>query len=87
MAKFKHTERTRKIYNSIIKEYREISSDSDLVALGIDYNDYRSSELGLLLDSMRLNGEGMTSSKRVAEWMKRHSCNVYRIADNWKVQL
>lgn len=59
MAKFKHTERTRKIYNSIIKEYREISSDSDLVALGIDYNDYRSSELGLLLDSLRLNGEQM----------------------------
>lgn len=40
MAKFKHTERTRKIYNSIIKEYREISSDSDLVAIGIDYDDY-----------------------------------------------
>ena len=35
MAKFKHTERTVKIYNSIIKEYREINSDSDLEAIGI----------------------------------------------------
>lgn len=87
MTKFKHTERTVKIYNSIIKEYREISSDSDLEAIGIDYEDYRSSELGLLLDSLRFNGEGMTSSKKVAEWMKRRSCNVYLIGDNWKVQL
>lgn len=87
MAKFKHTERTRKIYNSIIMEYNEISSDRNLVAIGIDYDDYLGPELGLLLDSLKLNGEGMTSSKRVAEWMKRHSCNVYRIADNWKVQL
>lgn len=39
MAKFKHTERTAKIYNSIIKEYREINSDSDLEAIGIDYDD------------------------------------------------
>ena len=80
MAKFKHTERTVKIYNSIIKEYREINSDSDLEAIGIDYEDYR-------LDSLRFNGEGMTSSKKVAEWMKRHSCNVYLIGDDWKVQL
>lgn len=87
MAKFKHTERTVKIYNSIIKEYREINSDSDLEAIGIDYEDYRSSELGLLLDSLRFNGEGMMSSKKVAEWMKRHSCNVYLTGDDWKVQL
>ena len=85
MVKFEHTERTAKIYNSIIKEYREISSD--LEAIGIDYDDYRSSELGLLLDKLRYDGEGMTSSKKVAEWMKRHSCNVYLIGENWKVQL
>lgn len=87
MAKFKHTERTVKIYNSIIKEYREINSDSDLEAIGIDYDDYRSSELGLLLDSLRFDGEGMTSSKKVAEWMKRRGCAVSSIGANWKVQL
>lgn len=87
MEKFKHTEHTAAVYNKIIKEYREISCDSDLEKIGIDYYEYRSSELGFLLDSLRFNGEGVTGFKNVAEWMKRNGCNVHLIDKTWRVQL
>ncbi len=87
MMRFEHTERTAKIFDSIIKEYREVRTDSDLETIGISYDDYHSSELNYLLSNLRFNGEGMTSSKKVAEWMKRHGCNVYLIDTRYRVQL
>ena len=66
--RFKHTEQTAKVYNSMIKEYREISCDSDLSRAGLSYDDYHSSDFGLFLDMLRYDGVGRTSSNYVAEW-------------------
>lgn len=87
MGKFKHTERTVSIYNSMIKEYREIECDSDLEKIGLEYDDYKSSDFGLFLDMLRFNGEAMTDRENVANWSKNHGCNVYLIDKQWKVQL
>lgn len=85
--RFKHTEQTAKVYNSMIKEYREISCDSDLERAGLSYDDYRSSDFGLFLDMLRFDGVGFTESKDVAEWAKRHGCTVSGEENNWKVSL
>ena len=44
--KYQHTKETATIYNSMIKEYREISCDSDLEKTGLEYEDYQSSDFG-----------------------------------------
>ena len=85
--RFKHTEQTAAIYNSMIKEYREIQSDSDLERAGLSYDDYRSSDFGLFLDMLRFDGIGFTSSKDVAEWAKRHGCFVTKEENRWTVRL
>lgn len=85
--RFGHTEQTAKIYNSMIREYREISSDSDLERAGLTYDDYRSSGFGLFLDMLRFDGIGSTSSKGVAEWAKRHGCVVSKEENGWMVRL
>lgn len=85
--RFKHTEQTAKVYNSMIKEYREISCDSDLERTGLSYDDYRSSDFGLFLDMLRFDGVGFTSSRNVMEWAKRHGCTVTGEENNWKVRL
>lgn len=87
MERFAHTEKTAAVYNRLIKEYREIQSDGDLEALGLDYDDYRY-ELGLFLDGLRYSGEGTTRSERVAEWARSRGCGVSRTAlDCWKATL
>lgn len=85
--RFKHTEQTAKVYNSMIKEYRGISCDSDLERAGLTYDDYRSSDFGLFLDMLRYDGVGYTSSNDVAEWAKRHGCFVTGEESSWKVRL
>ena len=70
--RFKHTEQTAKVYNSMIKEYREISCDSDLERAGLSYDDYHSSDFGLFLDMLRYDGVGRTSSNDVAEIGRAH---------------
>lgn len=85
--RFKHTEQTAAIYNSMIKEYREIQSDSDLERAGLSYDDYRSSDFGLFLDILRFDGKGVTSSRNVMEWAKRHGCTITGEENNWKVSL
>ena len=85
--RFKHTEQTAKVYNSMIKEYREISCDSDLERAGLSYDDYHSSDFGLFLDMLRYDGAGHTSSNDVAEWAKRHGCFVTGEENNWTVRL
>lgn len=85
--RFKHTKQTAAIYNAMIKEYREISSDSDLERIGITYDEYRSSEFGLFLDMLRFDGEGTTSFENVAKWAEHHGCNVMELGGVWKVQL
>lgn len=85
--RFKHTDHTAAIYNSMIKEYREIQSDSDLERAGLSYDDYRSSDFGLFLDMLRFDGKGVTSSQNVMEWAKRHGCAISGEENNWKVSL
>ncbi len=85
--RFKHTEQTAKVYNSMIKEYREIKSDSDLERAGLSYEDYHSSDFGLFLDMLRYDGVGFTSSADVVEWAKRHGCVVTGEENNWTVRL
>ena len=85
--RFKHTEQKAKVYNSMIKEYREISCDSDLERAGLSYDDYHSSDFGLFLDMLRYDGAGHTSSNDVAEWAKRHGCFVTGEENNWTVRL
>ena len=89
MERFKHTESTAEVYNQIIKEYREIDSDSALEALGLEYEDYKGGELGLVLDGLRFMGESVTSSERVANWLKSRGCKVVEgaIEGTWKVSL
>lgn len=84
---FKHTDQTAKVYNSMIKEYREIQSDSDLERAGLTYDDYRSSDFGFFLDMLRFDGVGFTSSWTVMEWAKRHGCTITGEENNWKVRL
>lgn len=85
--KYQHTKETATIYNSMIKEYREISCDSDLEKTGLEYEDYQSSDFGFFLDCLRYNGRGVTESIRVANWAKRHGCYVERTGDGWTVKL
>ena len=85
--RFKHTEQTAKVYNSMIKEYREISCDSDLERAGLSYDDYHSSDFGLFLDMLRYDGAGHTAANDVAEWAKRHGCFVTGEENNWTVRL
>lgn len=85
--RFKHTEQTAKIYNSMIKEYREISCDSDLERAGLTYDDYNSSDFGFFLDCLRYDGIGSTSSEDVAEWAKRHGCFAAKEENGWIVRL
>lgn len=85
--RFKHTDHTAAIYNSMIKEYREIQSDSDLERAGLSYDDYRSSDFGLFLDMLRFDGKGVTSSRNVMEWAKRHGCTIAGEENNWRVSL
>lgn len=89
MERFKHTESTAEVYNRIIKEYREIDSDSALEALGLEYEDKKGGELGLVLDGLRFMGESVTSSERVANWLKSRGCKVVEgaIEETWKVSL
>ena len=85
--RFKHTEQTAKVYNSMIREYREISCDSDLDRVGLTYDDYHSSDFGLFLDMLRYDGVGFTSSKDVMKWAKRHGCFIANEGNGWKVRL
>lgn len=85
--RFKHTERTAQIYNSMIKEYREIICDSDLERVGLTYEEYKSSDFGFFLDMLRYEGWAITASRNVSEWAKRHGCNVYMIDSDYKVEL
>lgn len=87
MKRFKHTERTTKIFNLIIKAYREIESDSDLKKYGLTYDDYKSNELGLILDGLRFYGEIETDNERIVKWLSSYGCNVYMISDRWKIEL
>ncbi len=85
--RFKHTEQTAKVYNSMIKEYREISCDSDLERAGLTYDDYHSSGFGLFLDMLRFDGISSTSSEDVAKWAKHHGCFVTKEGNVWTVRL
>ncbi len=83
--RFQHTEKTADIYNSMIREYREISCDSDLEKIGITYEEYSYS--GLFMDMLRFNGVGLTEYKNIAEWAKRKGCYVTEIKGGWRVSL
>lgn len=85
--RYQHTEKTAAIYNAMIKEYREISCDSDLEEVGLEYDDYRSNDFGFFLDCLRYDGKGVTDSRKVADWAKRHGCYVERSGENWIVKL
>lgn len=85
--RFRHTEQTAAIYNAMIKEYREISSDSDLESIGITYEEYRSSDFGFFLDCLRYDGIGTTTFENVANWAKRHGCTVEERDGGWVVSL
>lgn len=85
--RFKYIDHTAAIYNSMIKEYREIQSDSDLERAGLSYDDYRSSDFGLFLDMLRFDGKGAASSRNVMEWAKRNGCTITGEENNWEVSL
>ena len=87
MEKFKHTEQTKKVFNTIIEAYSAINSDSDIEQHGLTYDDYKSNDLGLILDGLRFEGEIETDNERIAKWLKSFNCNVCIIANGWKVQL
>ncbi len=86
--RFKHTEKTAAIYNAMIRDYREISCDSDLEKIGIEYEEYRSSETGLFLDRLRFDGWATTSFENVAKWAENRGCHVVKVGESdWKVKL
>lgn len=85
--RFKHTEQTAKVYNSMIREYGEVSCDSDLERAGLTYDDYHSSDFGIFLDMLRFDGMGSTLSENVAKWAKRHGCFVTKEENGWIVRL
>lgn len=87
MNKYNHTDDTKKIFNSIIREYRNITSDSDLDKIELSYEDYKSNSLGLVLDSLRFYGQSQTHSESVALWLKKHGCTAIEENGIWKIKL
>lgn len=70
----------------MIKDFREVESDSDLERMGLEYHEYKSSGFGLFMDCLRYNGVGVTDSPNIAKWAKRHGCNVSRNGENYTVR-
>lgn len=87
MAGFKHTERTREIWRTIAGEYWRMTTPIFVDTFGFECDVCNVEKIEEVLEDLRIHGEAMTTEKSVAEWLKKHGCNVYMIADRWKVQL
>lgn len=84
--RYVHTEKTAAIFNSLLKEYMQISCDSDLEKIGIEYEEYRNS--GFFIDQLRYDGKGITGYTSVARWSESHGCAVTDLGNgNWLVSL
>ena len=72
--KYNHNEKSIKLLNSIIYNYKEIESDKDLRTRKLSYSDYQN--LGFLIDTLRYEGKANTFIKSIADYFKKLGCKV-----------
>lgn len=85
MKEFKHTVKTRKLFNKIISDYKNIESDRDLTRRKLSYSDYQS--LGYLLDGLRYEGKAETFIQSLASYFKKLGCQVELKTVNYEIRL
>ena len=85
MKQFKHTNKTTKVFNKLISDYKAIDSDKDLTKRKLSYSDYQS--MGFILDSLRYEGQTETFIKSIADYFKKLGCQVELKNINFVIKL
>lgn len=83
MRKFKHTDRTAKIFNGMLHDYQGINSDSDLEKRKLSYDTYK--YMGFPIDQLRYDGETVVKNKDFADYLQRFGFNVNQQSDGYFV--
>lgn len=85
MKRFKHTERTAKIFNNILNDYWKIHSDGELEKRHLSYDNYQN--MGFMIDGLRFEGSIEINDENIANYFGSFGCLIERIADRFRVSL